>query len=1022
MRAQKTILFFLILIGMAAWSVRLSAAPGGKAVPAGPAVVDAAVMDVNQIECYIQNNGKFGEDPVTGGDGFFYPAGQRQNSILFTGGLWVLGKVGGDVRTAAACYSTEFQPGVILPDGSPDDPSKAEYRIYTFNKGEAIDPAAIAQGCPAEVLGDKMMFCVFNDMTDHAAVFAGQPIGLEVGLTVFGFNRTGALGNALFFKYRLTNKGRRTLDDAFAAVFMDPDVGNGNDDLVGCDPALGIGYAFNGDNFDDKYGADLPALGVDFFQGPIVDAPGQSAVLPDGTVLAGKEILGMTSFFAYISGAPITGMTDPSLQDRQGGQEAYFFAGGFRSNGEPWINPITGEETPFPFDGDPVLDTGWLMSSFTRPKDMRMGLSTGPFTLAAGESQDVVIGFVVGQGADNLSAITLMKYYDAQIQAVYDRNFEAASAPPAPRVTVAQDDRSLMLGWDPAASEFSDQGYAFEGYNIWQGSSQTGPWTRVATFDVRNRITTIRDDVYLDEFATVSNLPVQFGKDTGLRHHFFVEEDYLTGGPLVNGRTYWFAVTAYAYDPAGVPKTLESAPAGLRAVPQKPVMDTEYRVSMRDTIPAPLVSGVSDGSVIVTVMDPAAVTGHDYEVTFSAVGGADNPLSGRLVWHLTDQTAGRDLLCDQPQASADGDEEGAMVDGLLVKVSDADPTFKAIIETANEQGPLPQDRWDAIGAPFGGDNVWHALSPAGFADRHYISGGGGDGGMSRIARWMDFAIPRDFEIRFTEAGGWAVFMFNDDRIATTPFEIWDIGVNTPDDPSDDVRMIPFLTNSNSETRAAWSISADEDPALGYPASDWIYWMDPIDANGYANFAAVCVATGAGGTYPHATDGSPEGYFVNFHGGLVYPIGRMIVCDYDGNGLPPATGTVIRFLTGKPNNEAVKFAFSTAGYAKEQSAAIARKRMDEINVFPNPYFGTHGDETAESAQFVTFSNLPGECTIRIFTLSGRQFRVLRHDNGTPFERWDLRTENGLPVGSAMYLAVVETAFGKKVLKLGVINRE
>jgi hypothetical protein len=615
-----------------------------------------------------------------------------------------------------------------------------------------------------------------------------------------------------------------------------------------------------------------------------------------------------------------------------------------------------------------------------------------------------------------------MKHYDSQAQAAYDRNFVVASPLPVPQVTVAQADEDLMLIWDKASSEYSDEGYDFEGYNVWQGASQAGPWTRVATIDRNNRVTTIRDDVYNESLGTIDNLTVQFGSDTGLRYNFFVEKDYLTNAPLVNGKTCFFAVTGYAYNPAGVPRTLETVPMGLTAVPQKPVLNTEFHAAMLDTIAAPITAGISDGKCIVSVMDPAAITGHDYEVSFSVVEDALSSLYGQLVWHLRDKNTGRVLLADQLEEIAAEPEKFQIVDGLKVKVSGATPTFKAIIEVANEAGPLPPARWDDAGAPFGGDNVWHALSPSGFADRHYVSAGGASGGIERIARWMTFASPRDFEIRFTEAGGWAVFAFDNDMIATTPFEIWDIGVSTPDDPSDDVRMIPFLTNHNGETRSAWSITADVDPHFGYDASDWIYWMDSQDANGYTHFAAVCARTGAGNIYPVNTDGSIEGYFANFHGGFVYPIGRMIICDYDDNGLPPAPGTVIRFLTSKQNNETVQFTFSTAGYAKEQSAAVAEKRLSEINVFPNPYFGQHNSESGLNEQFVTFSNLPEECLIRIFSLSGQLFRTLSHDNGTPFERWDLLNERGLPVGSAMYIAHIKTAFGEKILKLGVINRE
>lgn len=1021
MRLNKPMLFLLVLMGAAALSVRLAAAPAGKAKLAKPAVYDAQIMDVNQIECYIQNNGKIGENPTSGGDGFFYPKGQRNASIIFTGGIWVLGKVNGDIRTACADYSTEFQPGMILPDGNADDATKEEYKIYTYNKGETVDAAAIAQGCPQTVLGDKMMYCVYNDVTDHTVVFTKPPIGLEVSLTAFGFNQTGAMGNTLFYKFRFTNKGAATLDSAFVAVFFDPDLGDGNDDFVGCDTDLGIGYVFNGDNYDTKYGTAVPSMGCDFFQGPIVDAPGESAVLPDGTVLADKKILQMTSFFAYINGAPITGMGDPSLQDAQGAQEAYFFVNGFRGNGEPWTNPITGLETQFPFDGDPVLNTGWLMSSITAPKDMRMGLAAGPFTLAPNDPKEVVIGIVVGHGADNMASVSIMKYYDKQAQAAYDKNFDLASPPPVPQVTVAQDDEDLMLYWNKESSDFSDKGYEFEGYNIWQGASQAGPWTRVATIDKKNLVTTIWDDAYSEELATVLNMPVQFGGDTGLRYNFFVEKDYLNNVPLVNGKSYYFAVTSYAYNPDGVPKTLENAPTGILAVPQKPVLDTEYNADMLEVIPASKVSGVTDGNVTVTVINPAAITGHDYEVTFSTVDDANSPLDGKLVWHLTDKTTGRVVLRNQLEATAD-DANFPVVDGLTVKVTGAALTFKAIIEVANENGPIPPSRYDAAGRPFGGDNVFHALNTSGVPYRYLVSGGGGDGSKSRLERWISVAIPRDFEMRFTEAGGWGVFAFDNDMVATTPFEIWDIGVNTPDDPSDDKRMIPFMTNSTGDTRGAWGVNVDADPYTGAPCSDWVYWMDPQDENGYANFASYCEQAGAGGTYPYATDGSEGGYYAANMDIFAYPIGRFIIVDYLESGSAPPTGTVIRLLTGKPNNDAVKFAFSTADAAKAKSAEIAEKRLAEINVYPNPYFGHSDAEGSHFEQIVTFNNLPEKCTIRIFSLAGQLVRTLTHENGTPFERWNLQNEERLPVASGMFIVHIETAFGEKVLKLGVINRE
>ncbi len=991
MRLNKPMLFLLVLIGAAALSVRLAAAPAGKAKLAKPAIVDAAVMDVNQIECYIQNNGKIGENPESGGDGFFYPKGQRNQSIIFTGGIWVLGKVNDDVRTACADYSTEFQPGMILPDGNPDDATKEEYKIYTYNKGETVDAAAIAQGCPPEVLGDKMMFCVYNDITDHTVVFTKPPIGLEVTLTAFGFNQTGALGNTLFYKFKFTNKGASTLDSTFVAVFFDPDDGNGNDDFVGCDTELGIGYVFNGDNYDDKYGKRVPSLGCDFFQGPIVDSPGSSAVLPDGTVLADKKILEMTSFFSYINGSPISGMSDPSLQDATGAQEAYYFVNGFRGNGEPWTHPVTGEETKFPFDGDPVLNTGWLMSSITAPKDMRMGLSAGPFTLAPNDPKEVVIGLVVGQGGDNMSSVSLMKYYDKQAQAAYDKNFNVPSPPPVPKVTVAQADENIMLYWDKASSVYSEQGYEFEGYNVYQGSSAAGPWVRVGTIDHNNLITTIWDDAYSEDIGTVLNMPVQFGSDTGLRYNFFVEKDYLNNTPLVNGRSYYFAVTGYGYNPEGVPKTLENQPAGFVAVPQKPVMDTEYRSAMNDTVAYVQGPGLpNDGYLVPMVVDPSKLTGHTYKVIF---GTNDE---GALVWNLRDETRGVNKLVNQTNLT--GDEDYEVVDGLKVKVVSPDAgLFNYNVGT-----------WVAYGPGYAGVTVSGSryLTGVDAGGTTFFHGGfiGADFFGSTLSPFDYFDCRIDFWNRASNTADPAAFPWTKcsvyerpgyafKGVGTFPGAAYDVS-----DPANPRRLnICFLELATSAAPDLhWDpIAADVGDGLGGREYLWImasdYTEDPAAVYNDENPGFESDVNVALWTTQRAGHNSDEEFKATFH--MTHPV--------------------------KPGTE---YTINTAGYNPNQSADVAKERLAQINVFPNPYFGHSDAEGGHFEQIVTFNNLPEKCTIRIFSLSGQLVRTLVHENRTPFERWDLQNEERLPVASGMFIVHIETAFGEKILKLGVINRE
>ena len=66
------------------------------------------------------------------------------------------------------------------------------------------------------------------------------------------------------------------LDTVYFTQFADPDLGIYTDDFVGSDKELSLGYAYNGNTFDDQFkntfNSPVPAAGYDFLQGPKVDS------------------------------------------------------------------------------------------------------------------------------------------------------------------------------------------------------------------------------------------------------------------------------------------------------------------------------------------------------------------------------------------------------------------------------------------------------------------------------------------------------------------------------------------------------------------------------------------------------------------------------------------------------------------------------------------------------------------------------------------------------------------------------
>lgn len=225
----------------------------------------------------------------------------------------------------------------------------------------------------------------------------------------------GGEANALYIKYTLLNKGSRTLEGFYFTIWSDPDLGGAGDDLVGCDPEDNLFFCYNATNTDAVYGSTPPAVGFKVIEGPLVDAPGDTAYV-DGSPIFDKRNLGLSSFTRYI------GADDPDSY-----KEAYGFMNGLNKNGGPVIDPTTGEPTKFMVSGDPVTGTGWNDSD---ESDRRISGSIGPFTMAPGDTQYVTIKVAVGQGTDRLHSITKLR--------------EILNTPPDFHTAVSEESYSLL--------------------------------------------------------------------------------------------------------------------------------------------------------------------------------------------------------------------------------------------------------------------------------------------------------------------------------------------------------------------------------------------------------------------------------------------------------------------------------------------------------------------------------------------------------------------------------------------------
>lgn len=988
-------------------------------------ILDQRFWAPNRLGTFLSNDGYMVDWRAAGRAGMEWPVGSGK-TINFASGLWLAGIKNGEVVTAAAEFASEFQPGKVqrpapgMP-GVPEDPEAIRFRIYVIDRQDVRKPYdspdyqswPVADGAPVDsegnplLLGTSTAWAVFNDFNEelHERLFRTPPMGVEVQMTGWAWDRRDYFGDAMFFRFLCINKSGTDIDSAYVGFWADMDVGDAWD-VVGCDPALALGYMY-GHRPDAVYGENPPALGYVFLQGPKVPSPGDTARFMDDNVPNYKN-LSMTALAAIIKG-PL------DLSDPEGGEEAWLRMMGLDNFGNPIIDRVTGDTTTFMFSGDPLTGEGWVDRNHS---DKRFLMASGPFFFADGDSQEVVMAVIAAQGDSALGSVRLVKKYAEGLLASYAQRFEVAPPVPSPGVEASAREDAILLTWDRSAESYRvpdpvhfDENlepteYVFQGYNVYQlDRPEITPETemvRLATFDVIDGVEEIRDEVYSEEFGQVVEVIVQHGSDSGLRRYVRITDDALRDrSPLVKARKYYFAVTAYASNPFGFPRALESPLEVITVRPQGPPLGTDVSgvPAFGDTL-AVTHEGMSVGQVFPVVLDPLALTGHTYEVRFREAEDG-------VVYDVVDVTTGEVKAAGFRNQGALGAFDYPVVDGVLVQVV-SPPAQIAVNEPGREADglvevryggvPLAPREFDAPGAPYGGNKVWHSLNST---RDYYVSAGGGSGELERLERSIWSLVPEDFELRFSSEGSLGWWKFSDGAVGAVPLELWRTGIKTPDDPSDDVRLLVLL-DAGGGTSGVFDVGV-EDPAFGYLCGDWLYAY--FDGRGYEAFAG------------DASDGVVDDTTL----GEVEYVAELIVCDFDEDGELAPSGTVIRAVTTWPNLPGDVFRYRTVAPVRD-SLALAREQAGRlVNVFPNPFYRNVIDLSRPFSQQVTFTHLPESgAVIHIFTLAGDLVKRIEHGGGGPYAEWDLRNEAGRAVASGVYVVRIDMgAIGVKVLKLVIL---
>ncbi len=144
-------------------------------------------------------------------------------------------------------------------------------------------------------------------------------------------------------------------------------------------------------------------------------------------------------------------------------------------------------------------------------------------------------------------------------------------------------------------------------------------------------------------------------------------------------------------------------------------------------------------------------------------------------------------------------------------------------------------------------------------------------------------------------------------------------------------------------------------------------------------------------------------------------------------IEPVGGDIFQIKIRKPFMDGDYFTFSTLAAAVNSDKA--RNALGDIAVVPNPYVASarwerrNLNQTGRGERKIDFINLPPECTIRIYTVSGALVKTLNKDyspsNGAL--SWNLVTDDGMELAYGIYIYHVDAPkVGEYVGKFAIIK--
>ena len=359
---------------------------------------------------------------------------------IFTSGLSIAALVNGELRQAMCTYTGEYELG-YCSNGIPH--TNDTFKIYSVKRGDShiSNPdwlnwgLMVPYGAPYVDVNNNNQYepmidtpgvknasqTIFKCLTDgfqssHSPGegFGGgtAPLFAETHITAWCYSQP-SYNQMQFIKFETINKGLNPWLKTYYSVFCDSEIGDADDDFIGCDTVRKMGFGYNADNDDPVYGIAPPAAGIILLKGSIEKYSSPAVNL------------GMTSFIRTQNTASAPCEVEPTGEP----YPAYLMIKGYKKDSTSFIDISQSpyKRTKICFAGDPETNTGWTEIKGCMencggdttgqlivpgiPTDDRFLLSSGSDlnTIMPGDTQTIVICQLIARGNSNLNSVTKLK-------------------------------------------------------------------------------------------------------------------------------------------------------------------------------------------------------------------------------------------------------------------------------------------------------------------------------------------------------------------------------------------------------------------------------------------------------------------------------------------------------------------------------------------------------------------------------------------------------------------------------------